>query len=146
MILKSPPESFELDPMPTTLLFECIDEIVPVVTGAVNDSFFSCTFPSVFKTAVIKSLLKKPSLNHDDLNNYRPVSNLTFISKVSEKLVLLQLSEYLHAKSTVQPSSVCLSSKPQYRDSPSQNRKRPLACSRRRESVCFRCVGSFCRI
>ena len=45
-----------------------------------------------------------------------------------------------------QPGSVCLSSEPQYSDSPSQNRKQPLACSRRRESVYFDTARSFCWI
>ena len=34
-------------------------------------------------------------LDHDDSNNYRPVSNLCFIAKILEKLVLSQVSTYL---------------------------------------------------
>ena len=30
--------------------------------------------------------VKKPSLNKEDLSNYRPISNLSFISKLTEKL------------------------------------------------------------
>ena len=80
---------------------------MPAVTHIVNESFLSGIFPSMFKTAIVKPLLKKPSLDQDYLKNYRPVSNLSFLSKVAEKLVLSQLSEYLNA-------SVCLSPKPQY--------------------------------
>ena len=40
MILKSSPKSCELDPMPTSLLFECIDEVVPAITHVVNESSF----------------------------------------------------------------------------------------------------------
>ena len=90
MILKSSPKSCELDPMPTFLLFECIDEVVPAITHVVNEYFLSGTFPSMFKTAIVKPLLKKPSLDQDRLKNYRPVSNLSFLSKVAEKLVLSQ--------------------------------------------------------
>ena len=43
----------------------------------------------------MKPLLKKPSLDHDNLKNYRPVSNLSFLSKSLEKIVLSQLSAYL---------------------------------------------------
>ncbi|WP_419637627.1 reverse transcriptase domain-containing protein, partial [Thiolapillus sp.] len=103
MILKSSPKSCELDPMPTSLLFECIDEVVPAITHVVNESFLSGTFPSMFKTAIVKPLLKKPSLDQDDLKNYRPVSNLSFLSKVAEKLVLSQLSEYLNANQLFSP-------------------------------------------
>ena len=93
MILKSLPKSCELDPMPISLFFECIDEVVTAITHVVNESFLSGTFPSMFKTAIVKPLPKKPSLDQDDLINYRPVSNLSFLSKVAEKLVLSQLSE-----------------------------------------------------
>ncbi|MEJ4192795.1 reverse transcriptase family protein [Enterococcus faecium] len=48
-----------------------------------------------FKTAVIKPLLKKTSLDAEDIANYRPISNLTFISKILEKIVLNQLNDHL---------------------------------------------------
>ena len=42
-------------------------------------------------------ILKKKCLDHNDLNNYRPVSNLCFIAKILEKLVLSQVSSYLNS-------------------------------------------------
>ena len=36
-------------------------------------------------------------LDHNDLNNYRPVSNLCFIANILEKLVLSQVSSYLNS-------------------------------------------------
>ena len=36
-------------------------------------------------------------LDHNDLNNYRPVSNLCFIAKILEKLVLSHVSSYLNS-------------------------------------------------
>ena len=36
-------------------------------------------------------------LAHNDLNNYRPVSNLHFIAKILEKLVLSHVSSYLNS-------------------------------------------------
>ena len=49
------------------------------------------------------SLLKKPLLDPEELKNYRPISNLSFLSKTLERVVSLQLNEYLltnnlHAK------------------------------------------------
>ena len=99
-----------------------MDEVVPAITHVVNESFLSGTFPSMFKTAIVKPLLKKPSLDQDDLKNYRPVSNLSFLSKVAV-VSTLRVSK---RQSAFQPSSVCLSSKPQYQYC--QNRQRPLAC------------------
>ena len=40
---------------------------------------------------------KKLCLDHNDLNNFRPVSNLCFIAKILEKLVLFQVSAYLNS-------------------------------------------------
>ena len=51
-------------------------------------------FPNDFKYAIVKPLLKKPNLDKDELKNYRPVSNLHFISKVIEKLVAMRLEEH----------------------------------------------------
>ena len=36
-------------------------------------------------------------LDHNDFNNYRPVSNQCFIAKILEKLVLSQVSSYLNS-------------------------------------------------
>ena len=49
----------DLDPIPTSLLFDCSDEIVPALTHVVNQSLLlSGTFPTVFKHAIVKLLLK----------------------------------------------------------------------------------------
>ena len=54
-------------------------------------------FPQCFKSAVVTPILKKRCLNHNDLNNYQPVSNLCFIAKILEKLVLSQVFSYLNS-------------------------------------------------
>ena len=43
-------------------------------------------------------LLKKPSLDRNLLKNYRPVSNLSFISKLIEKIVAKQLNNYIDSE------------------------------------------------
>jgi len=49
-----------------------------------------------FKVAVIKPLLKKPTLDPEVLDNHRPISNLPFLSKILEKVVVDQLCDFLH--------------------------------------------------
>ena len=51
--------------------------------------------PEILKQAILKPLLKKPSLDSNDFKNYRPISNLRFISKTIEKCVAKQLIQYL---------------------------------------------------
>ena len=74
IIQSSSPKTCSLDPIPTPLFVEYIDVLLPTVTHIVNDCLLSGFFPTIFKTAVVKPLLKKPSLDHDNLKNYRPVS------------------------------------------------------------------------
>ena len=50
---------------------------------------------STLKHALITPRLKKPSLDREDKGNYRPVSNLSFISKVLERAVADQLMAHL---------------------------------------------------
>ena len=81
-------KSCSLDPVPTWLLKQNIDIILPVITSIVNESLSSGTFPTALKVAIVSPIIKKASLDKDNLKNYRPVSNLAFVSKVIEKAVL----------------------------------------------------------
>ena len=65
------------------------------ILDRINLSLKSGYVPQVFKVAVIKPLLKKPSLDPDILSNYRSIFNLLFISKILEKVVASQLSDHL---------------------------------------------------
>ena len=86
-ILIYAPKSCELDPIPSKLSIECLDSILPSLTNIFNSSFASGIFSQCFKSALLTPILKKMCLFHNDMNNYRPVSNLCFIAKILEKLV-----------------------------------------------------------
>ena len=58
-------------------------------------SLSSGTFPTDLKRALVKPLLKKPSLDPNVLKNYRPISNLAFLSKVIEKVVAQRLFAHM---------------------------------------------------
>ena len=45
--------------------------------------------PASQKKAIVYPGLKKPSLDPDDLSNYRPISNLSIVSKLLERAQLL---------------------------------------------------------
>ncbi len=97
VIKKSSTKSCELDAIPTWLLKECIEELLPYITKIVNDSLSCGIFPTLYKEAIIRPHLKKSNLSPDELKNYRPVSNLTFISKVLERIVASRIEEHLTA-------------------------------------------------
>ena len=95
LIMDSPKTSCELDPLPTSLLVECLDVILPYITKLINDSLEKGTVPTCFKGAIVRPLLKKKTLDKNELKNYRPVSNLSFLSKIIEKVVMKQLDTHL---------------------------------------------------
>ena len=72
LILTSNNSSCILDPIPTKLLKQCVDEVLPMITAMVNKSTHG-HFPSDLKHALIKPNLKKPGLDANELNHYRPV-------------------------------------------------------------------------
>jgi hypothetical protein len=51
-------------------------------------------FPDELKQALVSPLIKKPSMDPEVLKSYRPVSNLSFMSKLIEKHVLSHLQDY----------------------------------------------------
>ena len=84
-----------LDPIPTNLFKEMLPTLGPPLLHIINGSLNTGTVPTIFKTAIIKPLLKKTNLDPLTLANYRPISNLPFMSKVLEKVVASQLTTYL---------------------------------------------------
>lgn len=90
-----------IDFIPTKLLKSCIDSLLPAITKLFNFCIAESTFPIDFKYAVVTPLLKKDSLPKDDLNSYRPISNLNFLSKVLERIIFKNLSIHLKSFSSL---------------------------------------------
>ena len=75
----------------------------PAIHSLMNLSLSTGIVPSNFKAAVIKPLLKKPSLDPELVRNYRPISNLPFLSKVQERIVAKQIVDYLTRNNLFEP-------------------------------------------
>ena len=73
--------------------------LVPTITNIVNLSLFSGQFHPTLKESVISPLLKKPTLDKEELSNYRPISNLSLISKIIERVVKSRLMDHLTSNS-----------------------------------------------
>ena len=69
--------------------------IVPAITRITNASLDKGVMPKSLKHAIVRPLLKKPSLDKDTLSSYRPVSNLIQLSKVIEKVVALRIMTHV---------------------------------------------------
>ncbi len=86
-----------LDPVPTEVLKQVIDCIIPTLTTIVNISLQTCTFPQHLKSATVVPLLKKSTLDAEEEKNYRPVSNLAYVSKLIERVAVDQLHKHMDA-------------------------------------------------
>ena len=94
IILKAPVKSCDLDTIPTSLFSKSVEDLFPSITSIINKSLIDGSVPACFKSALVTLLIKKPTLDHNDLKNYRPISNLNFLSKILEKIVLDQLRSH----------------------------------------------------
>ena len=97
------PTTCPLDPIPS-LLQTISGDLLPYLTSLINSSLTAGYVPPVFKRARVAPLLKKPTLDPSDVNNYRPVSLLSFLSKTLERAVLGQLYRYLSQNDLLDPN------------------------------------------
>ena len=84
-----------LDPLPASIMKDCMDVLLSVLTKMINISIETPNVPVQLKEAIIRPKLKKESLDHEVYSNFRPISNLKFISKMIEKAISYQLTNYL---------------------------------------------------
>ena len=87
--------------------------LAPFITLLFNRSLVTGCFPSEFKQAIVRPRLKKSGLDASDLNNYRPVSNLSFLSKLLERVVG-RLQAFLNSNELMPSQQVSVPSAPQH--------------------------------
>ena len=89
----------DLDPLPTSVVKECVRELAPVLTAMVNQSLQKSTVAESLQKALVFPTIKNTYGDREALTNYRPVSNIPFLSKLLEKVVLGQLNDYIQRHS-----------------------------------------------
>ena len=87
---KSVKKSCNLDPLPASLMKNCLDMLLPTITNIVNLSLSTGTMPEILKVATLIPALKKHDADLEQFSNFRPISNLLMVSKVimSEPTIL----------------------------------------------------------
>ena len=90
------PSGSPADVVPPRLFKEVLPTIAQAFTAVVNSSLLSGVVPAQYKHAVVQPLLKKPGLDPAVLTNFRPISKLSFQSKILEKIVYIQLMDFLN--------------------------------------------------
>ena len=103
LVSSSASKTCSLDPMPTKLIKDNSDVMVPVLKDIINGSLAAGSVPASMKKALVTPLLKKDNLDVKILKNYRPVSNLSFTSKLVEKAVAGQLNAHLKLNNLHEP-------------------------------------------
>ena len=86
-------KSCEMDSIPTHILKAMFPMVIPVITQIVNLLLSDGLFHESWKVAMVRPLIKKLGLQLIN-SNYRPVSNLTFLSKLIKKCICSQLNTH----------------------------------------------------
>ena len=79
LLRKSPTKFYTMDPIPTSILKQCLDVLAGLITNIINNSMCHALFPSKLKLALVIPSIKKTSLNFNELASYRPIANLPFL-------------------------------------------------------------------
>ena len=95
-------KSCGVDTIDTYTIKLMVDEILPAVTHIVNLSIQQAVFPSLYKIAKVIPLHKKA----DPLlpQNYRPVAILCILSKVIERVIFLQIVNFMNSNDLFHPN------------------------------------------
>ena len=81
-----PSKCCSLDPLPTWIIKRLKSTFAPIFCSLCNSSLSSGVMPASQKHAIVLPRLKKPNLDPASLNSYRPISNLSFLSKLVERV------------------------------------------------------------
>ena len=82
-----------LDGLPNIVLKKCSNVLAPPLHHILHLSLEQGTYPEQWKTAVVSPIFKQKG-NRSDPKFYRPISLLSSVSKVFERLVHKQLMEF----------------------------------------------------
>ena len=86
-------KSCKLDTVPIKILKQLLLTILSLITKIINLSLGNGDFCRSWKVVVVRLLLKKLGL-HLIHSNFRPASNLPFVSKVVERCMLMQVNHH----------------------------------------------------
>ena len=117
------PATCLLDPIPTSLFKNVFSSFNQELLNILNYSLQTGVFPAAFKTAVVRPTLKRSNLDPAVLDNYRPVSNMPFLSKILERIVFNQLNDFMMSNNILEIYQSGFRKTSQYRDCPCQNCK-----------------------
>ena len=113
LISSFPSKQYDFDPIPTWLLiYHILSHLsLPYLIHLFNKSLSSGQFLRFFKETQVRPIIKKSTLDPQLPSSYRPISNLSVLSKLLERLVLSRLLTHLNNNALL-PKTVSISSAP----------------------------------
>ena len=94
IVKEAKPTNCDLNRIPAGFIREHIDVLLPVIKKIINLSLSRGEFIDEWKKSIVTPLQKKQGSNVE-FTNYRPVNNLTYMSKLVERGMLLRLNEHI---------------------------------------------------
>ena len=91
-----------LDKFPCKLLKIAAGIVAPSLTQIFNKIISTGIFPTDWKLAKVTPIFKKGK--KDEMNNYRPISVISVVAKIFEKLIFEELYEYLNNNNLISAS------------------------------------------
>ena len=82
------------DPIPT-LAVKDIESVLPVLSKIVRRSLTQGIFPTILKESRVHPRRKNIKLESHSFSSYRPVANISFLTKVIEKFASIRVHDYL---------------------------------------------------
>ena len=101
IIMSHQSKSGEFDSLPSNILKKLLTEILPFMIGMCNASLRQGMLSPRQRRVITMPRIKKPNADQTDVKNYRPISNLTFASKLTERLICQQLMAFLERENLI---------------------------------------------
>ena len=92
-----------MNPLPTWLFKKISVDVAPLLVKIFNRSFTEGYVAIRFKMVVVTPLIKKEGLDVNDLTNFRPISNVSLVSKMLERLICQCMNTHLQNIGTLPP-------------------------------------------
>jgi hypothetical protein len=92
-----PDKSSAADPIPVSVLKQIAVHIASFLTKLFDRSLITGHFLDIYKSAFTNPLIKKAGMDVSDCRSYRPICNLSVVSKLLERLVARLLMDYLRS-------------------------------------------------
>jgi hypothetical protein len=106
-----PKSNANLIQSPTSLLKNCASVLISVITKIINLSLSTGNFPMAFEQSLVTLHLRKAKRDKGNLSNYHLISNLSFLSKLTDRIKKIpdpsiRLSTYSSSHTVTSDSNV----------------------------------------